>query len=90
MNLGNGLTNQPIGRSQDIRAFWNEFFPMRAGHWGGWELETYPTLTDVEFFDDARTRAAVRVTVGFSGGTVLLEKTADGWRATNLTGLWVT
>lgn len=83
--------NQPVGRAQDIREFLNRFFPMRQGHWSGWELETYPTITDVEFLDDARTKAAVRVTIGYSGGTVLLEKTSDdSWRATGMTGLWIT
>jgi tetratricopeptide (TPR) repeat protein len=82
--------NQPVGRSEAIKEFWNGFFPMRQGHWSGWELETYPTITDVEFLDDARTRAAARVTVGYSGGTVLLEKTPDGWRATAMTNLWIT
>jgi hypothetical protein len=82
--------NQPRGRSQDINAFWNGYFPMRPGHWSGWELETYPTITDVEFLDDARTKAAVRVTIGYSGGTVLLVKENGTWRATELTGLWIT
>lgn len=82
--------NQPVGRSRAIQDFWNRFFPMRQGHWSGWELETYPTITDVEFLDDARTKAAARVTIGYSGGTVLLEKTPDGWRATEMTGFWIT
>jgi tetratricopeptide (TPR) repeat protein len=82
--------NQPIGPSQDVRAFWNRYFPMRPGHWSGWEFETYPTITDVTFYNAERTRAAVRVTVGYSGGTVVLIKENGAWRATELVNLWIT
>ena len=51
--------NQPIGPSLDVRAFWNRYFPMRPGHWSGWEFETYPTISDITFQNADRTRAAV-------------------------------
>ena len=50
--------NQPIGPSLDILQLFNRFFAARPGHWGGWVFETYPILTQVEFLDAARTRAA--------------------------------
>jgi hypothetical protein len=82
--------NQPVGAALDIGTFWNRFFPMRPGHWAGWELETYPTITDITFTDAARTKAAARVTVGYSGGTVLLEKKGGAWHALEIVGLWIT
>ena len=46
--------------------------------------------TDITFLDAARTKAAARVTIGYAGGTVMLVKEGSGWRATELTGLWIT
>jgi tetratricopeptide (TPR) repeat protein len=82
--------NQPAGAALDVSAFWNRYFPVRPGHWSGWELETYPTVTDITFTDAARTKAAVRVTIGYSGGTVLLEKVGGAWHAREIVGLWIT
>ena len=82
--------NQPIGVSRDIVSFWNEFFPTRPGHWGGWELETYPQITRIEFLDEARTKASVMVTVGYSGATVVMEKVDGVWKAIRLTNHWIT
>src|SRR4029077_19805843 len=66
--------NQPAGPAVDIRAFWNRFFPFRQGHWGGWEFEAFPRIGSIEFLVSARTKAAVPVTIGYSGATVVLEK----------------
>ncbi|MGE5833621.1 MAG: hypothetical protein ACM4AI_04010, partial [Acidobacteriota bacterium] len=82
--------NQPAGAAVDVRAFWNRFFPMRQGHWAGWVFETYPIITDVTFQDAGRTRAAVRVQVGYSGCTVVLVKESGKWIARELTNFWVT
>ncbi|HEX5215813.1 MAG TPA: hypothetical protein VFV98_10145 [Vicinamibacterales bacterium] len=82
--------NQPVGVSRDIVSFWDGFFPTRPGHWGGWELETYPQITRIEFFDAARTKASVMVTVGYSGATVVMEKIDGAWKAMRLTGQWIT
>jgi hypothetical protein len=82
--------NQPIGPSLDILGFWNTFFAARAGHWGGWVLETFPIVTEIEFLNPERTKAAARVTVGYSGATVLLEKQGQTWRATALVNKWIT
>jgi len=82
--------NQPVGASLDILALWNKFFAARPGHWGGWELETYPVITRLEFTDAARTRAEAAVTIGYSGATVVLEKTAGRWVAVRLTNHWIT
>jgi hypothetical protein len=82
--------NQPVGRSLDILAFWNRFFPSRQGHWSGWVFETYPIIEQIEFLDAERTKAAVRVTVGYSGATVLVDKTEGKWVARELVNFWVT
>lgn len=82
--------NQPVGLSMSILQLWNQFFPARQGHWGGWELTTYPQLTRIEFLDAAHLRAAASVTVGYSGATVVLEKRDDVWIAVKLTNEWIT
>jgi len=38
----------------------------------------------------ARTRAAVKVTVGYSGGTVQLVKENGIWIAREITNVWIT
>jgi TolA-binding protein len=82
--------NQPAGESTNILAFWNTFFPARAGHWGGWEFTSYPRLTRIEFLDAARTRAAANVTIGYSGVTIVLEKRGTTWTPVRLTNQWIT
>jgi tetratricopeptide (TPR) repeat protein len=82
--------NQPVGASMDILALWNKFFPARPGHWGGWELETYPKITQIEFTDAGRTKAEAAVTIGYSGATVVLEKVDGRWIARRLTNQWIT
>jgi tetratricopeptide (TPR) repeat protein len=82
--------NQPVGASLDLMAFWNKFFLMRAGHWGGWGLDTYPAITSIEFIDAARTRAEVAVTIGYSGATVVIEKEGRVWTAKRLINRWIT
>jgi tetratricopeptide (TPR) repeat protein len=82
--------NQPVGVSRDVVSLWNEVFPTRPGHWGGWEFETYPQITRVDFLDEARTKASVMVTVGYSGATIVMEKIAGVWKAIRLTNQWIT
>jgi len=82
--------NQPAGESVNILAFWNTFFPARAGHWGGWEFTSYPRLTRIEFLDAARTRAAANLTIGYAGITVVLEKRGTAWTPVRLTNEWIT
>jgi tetratricopeptide (TPR) repeat protein len=82
--------NQPVGASMNILTLWNKFFAARPGHWGGWDLQTYPVITQIEFTNAERTKAAARVTVGYSGATVRLEKRDGKWIATELTDQWIT
>jgi TolA-binding protein len=82
--------NQPAGPAVDVIAFWNEFFPARPGHWGGWEFESYPRIGAIEFLDAARTKAAVPVAIGYSGATVVLEKHDGMWQAVSLVNEWIT
>jgi hypothetical protein len=84
------VPHQPIGPAINVFELWNEFFAARPGHWSGWEFETYPTVDEIEFLDGARTQAALKVRVGFSGATVLLEKQNGQWKALRLVNHWVT
>jgi outer membrane protein assembly factor BamD (BamD/ComL family) len=80
----------PVGPSLSVMAFLNRAFRVMPGHWGGWHFATFPTISEIVFIDSGRTRALVRVTVGYAGGDVLLEKQDGVWRATKLTQTWVT
>jgi tetratricopeptide (TPR) repeat protein len=82
--------NQPAGASLDVLAFWQRSFWAQPGHWGGWVFETYPIIGEIEFIDAARTRATVKVTVGYSGATVQMEKRDGIWIARELTNFWIT
>ena len=82
--------NQPVGDSMQILALFGRFFEARPGHWGGWELETYPHVTQIEFVNAERTKANANVTLGYSGATVVLEKVDGKWRAVRLTNQWIT
>jgi hypothetical protein len=54
--------NQPVAESMNILALWNEFFPARPGHWGGYEFTSYPRAADV--------------TIGYSGAAVAFSRSA--------------
>lgn len=82
--------NQPVGGSVEILALWRELFPTRPGHWFGWVLESFPIITQVEFADEDRSEATAAVTIGYSGCTVHLERTAGGWRVVRLSNFWIT
>ena len=82
--------NQPVGDSMQILSLFGKFFEARPGHWGGWVLETYPQVTQIEFVNVERTKANANVTIGYSGATVVLEKVDSKWRAVRLTNQWIT
>ena len=82
--------NQPVGDSMQILSLFGRFFEARPGHWGGWELETYPQVSQIEFVNAERTKANANVTIGYSGATVVLEKVDGKWRAVRLTNQWIT
>ncbi|HEX3184166.1 MAG TPA: tetratricopeptide repeat protein [Pyrinomonadaceae bacterium] len=82
--------NQPVGDSMQILSLFEKFFQARPGHWGGWVLETYPQVTQIEFVNAERTKANANVTIGYSGATVVLEKVDGKWRAVRLTNQWIT
>jgi hypothetical protein len=82
--------NQPVGDSMQILKLWTKFFVARPGHWGGWDLETAPVITEIQFTNAERTKASARVTIGYTGGTVELEKEDGRWIAKRLTNQWIT
>jgi hypothetical protein len=73
-----------------ILALWKKFFPARPGHCGGWEVEAYPVITEIHFTNAGRTKASVKVTTGYSGATVEMEKEGGKWVARRLTNRWIT
>jgi hypothetical protein len=79
----------PTAASESIRTLWNRFFPMRRGFEGGWRLATSPVIGRIEFTNPERTRASVLVTMGHQGGTVVLEKIDDQWRAIDIVNMWI-
>ena len=94
--LGGNPTQDRTVSSIDILGLWNKLFPTE------WRLggvafdtypqiafETYPTITDIEFLDSERTKAAVRIVVGHEGGTVVLEKVKGNWTAKGLVNTWI-
>ena len=82
------LPNQPIGGSVQIAQLWAKFFPLRPGHWGGWELTVYPYVTKITFDRDGH--ALADFTAGYSGGTVELEKENGVWVAKRIINIWIT
>ncbi len=81
--------NQPIGGVEHIQKFWNRFFTMGPGHWGGWILQTFPIVTEVTFIDAARTRGAARIRTGYQGSTQLLTKGGGKWMVSGTSGHWI-
>jgi hypothetical protein len=84
------VPNQPVGGSQQILTLLKKFFPARPGHWGGWMVETFPTITLVEFTNAERTKAGVAVTIGYEGATIVLEKKGEVWTYVGMTNRWIT
>ena len=81
--------NRPIGAVEHIQKFWNRFFTMGPGHWGGWILQTFPIVTEVTFIDAARTRGAARIRTGYQGSTQLLTKGDGTWKVSGSSGHWI-
>lgn len=81
--------NQPIGRLEHIQRFWNRFFTMGPGHWGGWILQTFPIVNEVTFIDAARTKGAARIRTGYQGSTQLLTKSDRTWKVSGSSGYWI-
>jgi tetratricopeptide (TPR) repeat protein len=87
MGLG-GTNRAPQSVLEHIQKFWNRFFTMGPGHWGGWILQTFPIMTEVTFIDAQRTRGAARIRTGYEGSTLLLTKTGDTWKVIGASGHW--
>jgi tetratricopeptide (TPR) repeat protein len=82
-------SNQRIGGVEHIEKFWNRFFTMGPGHWGGWILQTFPIVNEITFTDAARTRGAARIRTGYQGSTQLLTKADGTWKITGSSGHWI-
>jgi hypothetical protein len=84
------IPNQPVGGAQTIIRWWNRFFPARPGHWLGFEITTYPAFSSITFTNAERSRALVPVTIGYSGGDVVLEKVNGVWTVKDFVNKWIT
>jgi hypothetical protein len=89
---GLGGTRRSADQTREVpfvQRFWNRFFTMGPGHWGGWILQTFPIVNEVTFIDPDRTRGAARIRTGYQGSTQLLAKSDGKWRVTGVTGHWI-
>jgi tetratricopeptide (TPR) repeat protein len=77
------------GRTPQIQWFWNRFFTMGPGHWGGWIIQTLPIVTEITFIDAARTTGAARIRTGYEGSTQLLTKMDGKWKVIGASGHWI-
>jgi tetratricopeptide (TPR) repeat protein len=82
------VPNQPIGGALQIAQHWAQYFPMRPGHWGGWELTPYPSVSRILF--DRDNHAVVDFGNGYSGGTAELVKENGLWLVKRIVSTWVT
>ena len=91
-----GRTPEPDQPAKiDILGFWNRFLPAERQFGAISEnvlsilFETYPIITELEFLNAERTKAAARVRVGHEGGTIVLEKRQGVWTAQALVNMWI-
>ena len=76
------------GKPLDIFTLWTKASFGYRGRAGGWIFYDPPRIASIEFLDPGRTRAIVEVALGYSGGTIWLEKRDDAWVATGVRNFW--
>ena len=81
--------NRPDGPTLEVLGLWRKSFWVQPGHWGGWIFESFPIINEIEFVDTGRTKAAVKIRVGYTGATAQLEKQAGAWVVKKLTNFWI-
>jgi tetratricopeptide (TPR) repeat protein len=74
-------------RAPLVRPLWDHFFP--TPEWNQTFGQTAPTITDIEFLNAERTKAAVRIQARNQGGTVMFEKVDGIWRVVDLVDSWI-
>lgn len=84
------VPNQPAGAVIDIAKLWSAFFPLQPGHWQGWVLRAYPSISRIDFLDAERGRARIHVTIGYQGTVLSVVREGQGWRVTGFSGDWIT
>lgn len=62
-------------------------FPAFPGHWGGWQLRTYPRIYEIRFAEGGG--ASAKFQVGYQGGDLSLLKTDEGWRLKEVAFTWI-
>ena len=69
------LINETIRRLE----FLNRQVKIAPGHWGGWDLLTYPSDIYIEFNKDM-TKASVGFSMLYMGGMAIMKRESSGWR----------
>lgn len=69
--------------------FWDKFFTPIAGKPWRPEFETYPVISQIEFFNAERTQAGAHVRARLQGATIVLEKIGQSWRVKARVNDWI-
>jgi hypothetical protein len=76
------------GESRNRENYLTEALPIQHGHWGGWNLITYPEISRIEF-NSKRTEASVDFRVGYQGGTAIYKKKDGQWMLQESHATWI-
>jgi tetratricopeptide (TPR) repeat protein len=80
---------KPAGDAEAIRALVSGYFPLFAGHWGGWHVRSYPSFSSLSFSDAKRTSATVKFRVGYRGGDTAVKKVSGTWALKGVQFRWI-
>lgn len=69
------------GKRLDVLALWMKASFGSRGKLGGWLFETPPRITSIVFADRLRSRAVAQLVIGYTAGSVWLEKRDGRWVA---------
>jgi hypothetical protein len=82
-------TSKAVGESQKRQDFLNQFLKIYHGHWGGWILETDPTVTKINF-NKKYDRAVVYFSLVYEGGEAVYERKNNKWVLIKSELTWIT
>jgi hypothetical protein len=85
--LGGPAPETSNQRRPAVRPFWDRFFP--AAPWRQTPGESAPTITELEFLNAERTKAAARIQGDHQGATMMLEKVDGIWRIVEVVDSWI-
>lgn len=79
---------QTKGEFKDRAILLKEVLPIQHGHWGGWNLVTYPEILEI-VFNRRHTEATVNFRVGYQGGIANYKKRNDRWEFISSQCAWI-